>query len=553
MVSVEQLFCTRRSILTFTGMIGLMLSISSVADDLGVASSIDQVTIFPSGAEVTRVGSVTIPAGEHRLIIQNLPAAIDAARLQLNIRSENVRIGTLQLDESHAGDLVGDEERRLQAELELLQFERQEVVDRIEAANTQLQLLASLATGSVGGQQTSLGVDELTALLQTLSTSSMQARAVIREANRELAGLEQEIEQKRFELSQVATRRRTEQVLTVAVTAESAITTDVAVTYPVNQARWSWLYEARLETENRNLNLERKVSVSQGSGEDWNDVKVTITTARPNQNTRTPQLESLLVDLYQPRPPFIMESRALSAVAQEDAVATQGLMRNSEEFSASARGAEVQATQYLVNFEIPGRVSVSADRQPRILPIDQREGDVVLVTRAVPEVDTSAYLEARFTLDSGEPLQAGLMQFYRDGAFIGRRPVPTFQPRDEINLPFGQDERVRVEVFAEQEDSRDGGTFRRTALDDRRVRYQITSFHDDTIDMEVLARIAVSQNEDIEVEIDDQATPFDQQDVDGNKGVLMWQLRARPAVPQEIRHYYSIRYPEDGRLEFLGR
>jgi uncharacterized protein (TIGR02231 family) len=553
MSKAERFFSPNSLTLAFFGVVGLVLSTGSRADDLDVASSIDRVTVFLSGAEVTRTGTATIPAGEHRLIIQNLPAGIDPARLQLNIGNENVRLGTLQLDESHEGELVSEEERRLQAELDQLLFERQEIADRIEAANTQLRLLASLADGSVGGQQTSLDIGELSALLQTLSASSIDAREVIREANRELALKEQEIEQKRFELSQVATRRRTEQVLTVAVTAESAVTTEVAVTYPVNQARWSWLYEARLDTESRSLNLERKVSVSQGSGEDWSEVEVTITTARPNQNTRTPQLGSLLVDFYRPQPPIIMESRARSAVDLEEAAVTGGFLSSSEDFAASAPGVQVQATQYLVNFEIPGRVSVSADRQPQILPIDQRQGDVVLVTRAVPEVDTNAYLEARFTLDSDQPLQAGVMQFYRDGAFIGRRPVPSFQPQEEISLPFGQDERVRVEVFPEQEESRDGGTFRRTAVDDRRVRYQVTSFHASAIDLEVLARIAVPQNEDIEVEIDARATPFDQQDIDGNRGVLLWQLQAQPAEPVEIRHYYSIRYPEDERLEFRGR
>ena len=551
MGKTDLFFTARQFTLVTLSVAALSLSANSLADDLEIASNIDRVTVFQNGAEVTRTAAVAIPAGEHRLIIQNLPAGIDPARLQLNLSNEDVRLGTLQLEESHEGALVSDEERRIQAELDQLLYERQEIADRIEAANTQLRLLASLADGSVGGQQTSLDIGELSTLLQTLSSSSIQAREIIREANRELVAKEQEIEQKRFELSQVATRQRTEQILTAAVTAESAMTTTVAVTYPVNQARWSWLYEARLDTESRSLNLERKVSVIQGTGEDWADVEVTITTARPNQNTQTPQLGSLLVDFYRPQPPIALESRA--AADLEEVAVSGGFLRRSEVSAMASPAVQVEATRYLVNFEIPGRVSISADRQPQILPIDQRDGEVVLVTRAVPEVDSNAYLEARFTLDSTEPLQAGTMQFYRDGAFIGRRPVPTFLPQEEINLPFGQDERVLVEVFPEQEESRDGGTFRRTAVEDRRVRYQLTSFHGQAIDLEVLARIPVAQNEDIEVEINDQATPFAEQDIEGNRGVLMWQLRAQPAEPIEIRHYYSIRYPEDERLEYRGR
>jgi len=551
MGNIDLFFTSRKFTLATLTVSTLMFSSGSHADDLEVASTIDRVTVFLNGAEITRTGTISIPSGDHRLIIQDLPAGIDPARLRLNVADEDVRLGALQLEERHEGELVSEEERRIQAELDQLLYERQEIADRIEAANTQLQLLSSLADGSVGGQQTSLDISELSVLLQTLSSSSIQAREVIREANRQLAAKDQEIEQKRFELSQVATRRRTEQVLTVAVTAESSTTTAVDVVYPVNQARWSWLYEARLDTEGRSLDLERKVSVTQGSGEDWTDVEVTITTARPNQNTQTPQLSSVLVDFYRP-PPVMLESRSSSADVEEVAV-TGSFIRRSEGFAASSPVVQIEATQYLVNFEIPGRVTVPADRQPQILPIDQRQGEVILVTRAVPEMDTNAYLEARFTLDSAEPLQAGVMQFYRDGAFIGRRQVPGFQPQDEINLPFGQDERVRVEVFPEQEESRGGGTFRRTAVEDRRVRYQVTSFHSQAIDLEVLGRIPVAQNEDIEVEISDEATPFDEEDVEGNRGVLMWQRRAQSSEPIEILHYYSIRYPEDERLQFRSQ
>lgn len=526
----------------------LFLAPASYADDLDLSTDIDRVTVFLSGAEVTRRGSVYIPVGEHRLIVRNLPADIDPARLQLALENDAVRLGNLQLEELHGGDLVSDEERRLQGELDQLLFERQAIVDRVEAATTQLRLLSSLADGSVGGQQAALDAGSLTALLQTLATSSLQARESIRDANRELAAKDQEIEQKRFELSQVATRQRTEQVLTVAVSAGEPVTTRVDVTYPVTQARWSWLYEARLDTEARDLALERKVSVLQGTGEDWTSVAVTITTARPNQNTQTPRLGSLLVDFFRPEPAIAFESRASSADVEE--VVVTGSFIRGQAPDAASPVVEIAATQYLVNFEIPGRVSITADRQPRILPIDRRELAVDLVTRAVPERDTNAYLEARFELEGSEPLQAGVMQLYRDGAFIGRRPVDAFQPQDAISLPFGQDERVRVEVLPEREASRDSGAFRRTAIDDRRVRYRVTSFHSEAIALEVLGRLPVAQNQQIEVEAVDGATPPELQDVDGNRGVVMWQRQARPGEAIEIRHYYRIRYPGDENLRF---
>ncbi|MBT8147530.1 MAG: mucoidy inhibitor MuiA family protein, partial [Gammaproteobacteria bacterium] len=342
----DQFFSPQKLSLLTLAFPALVFSNGSFADDLPVASSIDQVTVFLNGAEVTRTGSVTVPAGDHRLIIENLPAGIDPARLRLNLSNQQIRLGTLQLQESHEGELVSDEERRIQSELDQLLYDRQEIADRIEASNTQLRLLTSLADGSVGGQQASFDIGDLSALLQTLSSSSIEAREVIRQANREAAAKDREIEQKRFELSQVATRQRTEQVLSVAISAESPVATDIAVSYPVNQARWSWLYEARLDTENRSLNLERKVSVTQGSGEDWTDVEVTITTARPNQNTQTPQLGSLLVDFYRPPSPMALESRASAEADLEEVVVTGSFIRRNQGATAASPGVEIQATQY---------------------------------------------------------------------------------------------------------------------------------------------------------------------------------------------------------------
>lgn len=527
---------------------------TSHADDLTVAAVIDRVTVFQAGAEVTRSATVSIPAGQHRLIFADLPPRIDPARLQLAVASADVRLGNLQLEEVHQGDLVNLEEQRLQQQLTDLMFSRQRILDEVASAETQLQLLDSLASGAVGGQQASLAGADLTALLATLASSSREARQVIREANQQLQAADREIEQKRFELSQVATRQQSQQVLTVAVDASNAAQTEVTFTYPVYQAGWSWLYEARLDTDARHLELQRKVSVAQTTGESWDNVQLNITTARPNENTETPQLNSLLVDLYRPQP-FQDERKLASESAAgiafddrvEEVMVTGSYLQPERSLNQFAN---VNASQYLVDFQIPGRVSIEADSQPQILAIDQRGLPVDLVTRAVPERDTNAYLEARFTFDEDVPIQGGIMQLYRDGSFIGKRGVTDFLPKEEISLPFGKDERVRIETRAEQEESRRGGTFRRSASEDHRVRYELTSFHPQPIELEILARIPVAQNEAIDVEVSDDATPYDEVDVDGNTGVVMWRQQAQPNQMIAIKHFYSVSFPRDDRLNY---
>ena len=44
-----------------------------LAADIPAVSKVDAVTVFPSGAEVTRVAEAKISAGEHSLIFEGLP------------------------------------------------------------------------------------------------------------------------------------------------------------------------------------------------------------------------------------------------------------------------------------------------------------------------------------------------------------------------------------------------------------------------------------------------------------------------------------------------
>jgi len=544
-----------KSASTVLGCYLILTAATASAEDLDVVANINSVTVFMAGAEVTRTATVSIPAGQHRLIFSDLPPHIDPARLQLSLSNSDVLLGNLRLEEIHQGDLISLDEQRLQGELNDLWFSRQAIVDEVESANTQLTLLDSLASGAVGGQQVSLQSGDLTGLLSTLATSSRQARQVIREENQRLQQIDKEIEQKRFEISQVATQQQSQQLLTVSVDSANSAETEVSFSYPVAQAGWSWLYEARLDTEIRQLELYRRVSVVQTSGENWDNVELNITTSKPNENTQTPVLNSLLVDIYQPQP-FQQERRRLlesaAGFALDDVIEEMASTGSANQNYAPAmkQFANVNASQYLVDFHLPGRVDIAADSQPQILPIDQRRLAVDLITRAIPELDQAAYLEARFTLEQEMPIQGGIMQLYRDGAFIGKRVVADFLPQEEISLPFGKDDRVRIETRAEAEESRHGGTFRRSASQDHRVRYELTSFHPQPIDIEVLARIPVSQNDAINVDISADATGFDEENVDGSTGVIMWRQQAEPTQTIEIKHFYTVKYPQDDRLSF---
>lgn len=531
----------------------LISTVTSVqANDISLSTTIEAVTVHPRSAIITRQGQAQLPAGTHRIIVEGLPANLDPARLQFSINNANVRLGSMELNQIHHGDYTEAAERLLRDELQTLQDQRKAVSDSIDTANLQLQLLVSLATGGSNGSiKPSVNGSELANLLNTLSENSTQSRQKIRNATIELRDTDKAIEQKQFELNQVATRRKMQTQLIVNLQMDQAVTAPVAIVYPQSNTYWRWLYEARLDTAKKQLAYNRQVSVVQNTGEDWTDVSLTITTTDNRRQTQTPNLNSVFLDIATPFIPQQSSARELqknelmnfdTSPMLEEMVVTASRMQRNE--------ATVIASQYLVDYQIPGRVTVLANQQDKVLHVDNKTFDVDLVSRAVPEIDKSVYLEARFTYETDIPMQPGRVQMYRDGAFIGEGQSPALLPDQDIRLPFGSDERISVQVFDESEESKEGGVFSRSSIEQSRTRFEITSYHPQPMDVEILSRIPVSRNAKIDVEIADGATAANESDVDGKSGILMWELEAQPQQTHNIKHYVDISYPKDTELSF---
>src|SRR6185369_3859302 len=74
-------------------------------------------------------------------------------------------------------------------------------------------------------------------------------------------------------------------------------TTRLSLTYLVSGATWAPLYDARLHPAEARISIDWLAQVRQTTGEDWDDVAITLTTAQPLGGIDLPRLASVrLVD-----------------------------------------------------------------------------------------------------------------------------------------------------------------------------------------------------------------------------------------------------------------
>ena len=513
-------------------------AIQAQPDEVTGTLPIEAVTVYVNSASITRSGEVAIPAGTSTLIIDDLPSSLNPALLQLDINNAGVQFSNMQIQESLLSSAGSGRENELREQLQARRDERQVIVDRIATAESELRLLENLTGGT--GSTPSISGDELATLITVMSENSAQARERIRSANIELRTLDQQIAALQFQLDQVASNRRASSQLRISLQSNNAVSTEVSLTYPQGGVSWSWLYEARLDTASRNLRLFRQVAITQGTGENWDDVSLTLSTATPSSNPTTPELQPLFVDNQRRRP--VARSRSDSV---EEVVVTGSLIGGAGMTFAPATTVD---TRYQVDYVIPGRVSLAADRQQQIFPVDRRDIEVDLVSRAVPSRVAQAYLEARFDYSGDTPVQNARLQLYRDGALVGSTRVAEMLPGQSVRLAFGVDQRIEVVRFDEQQESGTTGLLRRADVREERIRYEITSRHPEPVQVEVLDQVPVTRNEDISVQIPRQATTADETDVGGQSGLMLWQFELAPQETESIRHYYDIRYPQDSDI-----
>jgi len=525
---------------------------SCPAADLTADAHIDRVTVYRQGAVVTRVAEIAVPAGTNRLVFRGLPADVDPKTLQVSAGNAGLQLGGIEVVRINEANFVSEPERDLRRKIEETGDQQSALKDDIATAQNQIKLIESLAANPAGGPNKG-GIDaaNLATVLGTMGTSGSAARRRIREANLQLRAVDRQLERLKADLAKVATTSRQSTEVRAAVLANGPVTTAVAISYKIAEAGWDWIYQARLDTAKKHLLLDRQGKVTQGSGEDWKNVELTLTTALPAGDLGTPALGSLFLDLRVPEPPRV-QSRKFGNVAMAPAAPTPSTTMDSQEVmvtGARRQSAESTGTDYIADYHVPSRVSLLADRQSRLFPIGENAFDVGLVARVVPSADHEAHLEAVFKYSEPLPLEAGQLELYRDGAYVGEADTEAFLPGADVRMPFGVDERVRVTIRDEAAQSGQKGLLSRQVVRETRQRIDITNYHPMAIPVEVLARIPVSRNADVHVEILKGATEPSVKDVEGKAGVWLWKLEPAPQQTVTVHQAYAVQYPADRQLQ----
>ena len=530
--------------------------------DLKAPSHVDEVTVYPSGAEITRVTEAHLLAGETTLILEDLPGELDAQSIRVEgAGGAGLEIGSVDSKLVYLSTAAQEAERKsLEKEIETLGDELRALDQTLSDADYQKRLLLSLADKQLvpSSDEKSKAVDamQLGSLLDLVSAKLGVISRTIHEAQIRQRDIDKQVGELHNKLAGIAPAQIARMQVAVHLTAPAETNGTFKVKYRVGNAGWAPFYDARLTTPEKNqksrLELVRRAEVMQSTGESWDNVALTLSTARPLGATAAPDLYEQEIQIYEPlarrmkkesdglaRNALDLNAPAASGMAEQDAAAPN------EFKSVVQKQAIVEMAGFQALYGIQGRVSVDNSGTSKKVRIATDGYDATLNALVVPKLDASAYLTAAFTIKGEAPLLPGTVNLYRDGVFMGQGALPLLSPDEEAKLGFGADDLIKVKRAEVKRKKGEEGLISTSNVEERAWDIVVKNLHDASIPVTVIDQLPFSANEKVTIEPMAQMTPPTEKDLNKRRGVMAWRFDLESKAENTIKFGYKVAWPQN--------
>ena len=517
---------------------------------------ITAVTVYPDRAKISCSVDVNVRTGAHQIIIDDLPLVLDSDSVRVGgVGSAQVRLLSVDVRRHHYEESPAEKVRLLEQEIEALLDELRILEDdkagwlaHAQYLNGLRQATTEFAKGLSRGKST---IEDQQQLTQFLQEQDSAVRAAVRQLDGTQRDLKRRLDKLQRDLKDISSARpRQRYQARIEVEVVTAGTFQPELTYLVRNAGWQPLYDVRLMAEG-DVTIGYLAQITQNTGQDWQNVDLVVSTARPVLNQRLPELKPWFVDEHRPPQPRMKKTAVRAAMPAAASFAAEAASVPDSEpipiIEAEVAVAEVQDSGTAVSFAVNGKSDIPSDGSPHKTTLSQFSLPPILDYLAIPKHTDAVYQRAKLTNSSTSPLMAGPAHLFVGDEFIGSSKIDYTPPNDEIELLMGVEERLMVEREMVKRD-----VDKRLLRDNRHLRYgyeiKIKNLLQSTVKIELQDQIPVSRHEQIKIKLDKvQPEPAEKSELN----ILEWHLSLAAGAEQLVVYEYSVEHPRSLRVAGL--
>jgi uncharacterized protein (TIGR02231 family) len=552
-----------------TGILLTIVSAVFAANEKPVKSTVKNVTVFLQGAQVYRNAYINLSPGVTDLVFENVSPYINPQSIQAGGKGSFIILEVkhdIKYPEPKAN--AGELPKEIVKQIKLLEDSLQEqsfVADELNTKKFALNLEKDMILKNklTRGEGKSDSLPMLVDAMEFFRKKLTDIDAQVGKIKREEYKIAQDKNRMNIKLAQLrAYRDDTEPEekyepihrVIVTVSTEEAVSGSLDINYIVSNAGWNPSYDLRSGSTAAPVQLTYKANVYQNTGEEWNDIKLKLSTNNPNRSNIKPVLPTWYVNyFYQTTNGARVESTS-SKIGGMPSMAYDGYtedmefqrkeeadkFKNLAPAESSANYAQMVETMTNVEFDIKLPYSIPSDGTTHLVAVKTSDMPASYYHFLVPKMESEAFLIAKVTGWEELNLLPGKANIFYEGTYVGETMLNAALLSDTMELALGRDHGItitRTKLPDKERNKPLGNDVEKTVTYELKMKNNKSN----TLKLVVEDHIPVSQIEDIKVEMKDKGSA----EYNDKTGLLKWNTSINSKENKTLAFTYTITYNKD--------
>lgn len=479
-----------------TCLIAIVLATPLVAVETEINSTVESVTIYHSGALVSRNASPNLKPGKHELVFKNLSSKIILNSLKVSNREVTVLNKTLV--------------RKLSEE------EQKQLLDRQSMLRNQLGLIESKyqEAGFISK------VEDLEKMMAFYESKILQLKQELRSVKRDIATA-QKLENIQLDNEDAA-------ILKLVISLESPLSGPFQLQYVCGGIGWSPAYEIAVESASEStIGLKYLAKTMSQTGENWNEVTIRLSSAFPLADPTS---------LPKPESPWTLKGGSYGYNAGKKKTTEQSQNQGIKRLDG-VEYQEIKIPSFLKVRTLKGKFSLQSNSTVFTFPIQTVNLPANYYYYGFPGLDSESYLVAEITDWSAFGFVDGVANIRFNNTELGKSILKFSESKDTLLLPIGRDN----SLFLKREEIADQKYFKVTNIGKKRVityayRYQVKNNNAFPVQYELADQIPVSQTKMAKVEVKKNSNAM----LNNETGELVWRITLKPGESVEKELVFTL-------------
>ena len=532
-----------------------------------VTSKIESVTAFRTRAQITRSAKADLKAGKNEIIFTGLSPKLIESSFQLLANSSQVTIFSVQPTvTSRRNPQAWKISEKIRDSLQDARIAQKELSDDLQVLQNEEKLL--IDNQKISSQTRPLTPAELAAMADFVRNRITIVRKEIRETNQEQTNNTQLINRLQSDLSRMLNKNTNSSFdlsvdipsgeVIVSLEAKSAVSVEFMLQYLVTNVSWNPVYDLRAKEVGEPMEISYRAHVSQTTGIDWKDVKLTLSTADPTQSTQTPEFYAQHLKIFVPQKArdevqLTEEEVAMGFTSDDlggfggggDDWGSGGDWGGDDEKSESiADYTKTKETALASEFEISLPYTILSDGRKQLVEVSKMEVATDYQYTVFAGKNKEGFLMANLSDWQQYQLVSGDVNIYFENKFVGKTYLDTQNSGDTLAVSLGKDSRIiaeRITLKNKNERKFIGSNIKESKTFEIIIKNNLSR----KVNIKVIDQIPLSMDSRIEVETENLSGG----ELNSTTGQVIWNTEIPASDSKKFKLEYTIKYPKGKQLE----